>query len=201
MHWIGLGIVLVAILVGVFAWKATRTPSNETAARAADVILPEWAPKNPSPEFLRAAKVLKPLPPEMLQSMGQGSQAGEAMLKRYSTTFPALYEFFGTLTDQQRDRFVSAGEVRVKVKQLTPQQRTALDNWFEEFRKAMKGASLGVDDYKVMLYKAGAAQDLSNVDVGFSTKTAGKGHLVHIWFWVVGPGGQVTDFGTAFAQI
>ncbi len=163
--------------------------------------LPEWAPENPSPEFVRAARVLKPLPDEMLQGMAGQSASGSALLQRYRGTMPSSYEFFGALDDRQIERFSTTKEIRIPVKSLTARQRAALDHWFESWRTTMKGTGSGFEDYLLILYKMGAEEDLSNVDVGFTAKGAGQGHMVHIWFWVRMADGKVNDLGTAFATI
>ncbi len=55
------------------------------------------------------------------------------------------------------------------------------------------------EDYLLLIYKTGGREDFSNVDVGFHA--TGGGHMVHIYFWVKQPDGEVTDFGTAVAEI
>jgi len=157
---------------------------------------PSLSPKKPSPEFAKAAKLLKPIPPELLERyvrMGPPAMAG--VMKRYSDTFPAAYEFFGSLPDERLDRFVSTGEVRMPVTELDPPRRAALEKWFDAFRKAMRGGPPELQDYKLILSRMGAAQDLSNVDVGFTSPK----HNVHIQFWVKQPGGKVEDAETWFA--
>jgi RNA polymerase sigma factor (sigma-70 family) len=157
---------------------------------------PSWPPKNPSPEFAKAAKLLKPMPPELLERLQRMSPPAMAgVMKRYSDTFPAAYEFFGSLPDERLDRFVSTGEVRMPVMELDLPQRAALEKWFDAFRKAMRGGPPELQDYKLMLSRMGAAQDLSNVDVGFTSPK----HNVHIQFWVKQPGGKVEDVETVFA--
>lgn len=163
------------------------------------VLLPDWAPKNPSPEFLRAAKTLKPLPEELLQGMAGKSAEGKALFERYRKTFVAGYECFGTLSDGQLTRFRSAKQVRIPAKSLTSRQRAALDRWFETWRTAMKGGPPEFEGYLVALYKIGAKEDLSNVDAGFDAG-AKRGHVVHISFWVTGPDGKLRDIGTGFAM-
>jgi hypothetical protein len=175
-------------------------PANGKGAKQPP--LPDWAPKGPSPEFLRAAKVLKPLPPEMLVGAAQGDAALEAMLARYTRSFAAAYEFFGTLSDEQIERFLSTKVIRLPVRSLTSAQRAALDNWFDAFRQAMEGGPPELADFRVILYKAGATEDLSNVDVGIRAgEGPGGGHLVDIRFWVRQPDGSFSDDSSTFAQI
>jgi hypothetical protein len=201
IYWV---LAVIIVVAGVF-FAYNRKIAHESGTsggikQVAGVTLPEWAPKNPSPEFIRAAKVLKPMPTEAMAAASNGNQSVSAMMERYSKTFPAAYDFFGTLTDEQIKHFQSAKEIRISVKQLTSRQNTALNNWFEDFRKAMQDSPSEFSDYLVMLYKSGAAEDLSNVEVGFTAKIGG-GHMVHLYFWITKPDGSVADFGTGFAEI
>jgi hypothetical protein len=156
-----------------------RAPQEEPTPRApeaTDLPLPEWAPANPSPEFLRAAKVLKPLPLEMLKSLGGQRQVPELVLRRYVGIWPAAYEFFGTLTDEQIKHFRNTGEVRIRMGDLTEEQRKAFDHFIEARNRALEG------DLLVSFYKAGATKDLSNVEVGFLDE---GGHIVSLRWWVL----------------
>jgi len=195
-----LAAVLVAFCMAGCGRKSAQHPPKPVA-QSVGVPLPEWAPKNPSPEFLRAARVLKPIPQELLRGLAGQSAEGKVLLERAQASFPAIYEFFGTLTDEQVGQFQSSKEIRIPAKSLVTAQRAALDKWFDAWRQAMKGAQPEFQDYLILLYKMGAKEDLSNVDVGFTAKTAGGGHIVHIYFWVRMTDGKVNDFGTAFAQI
>jgi len=198
------GIAAVVICLGCGPRAAQKPIAGPTPPKA-EVPLPEWAPKNPSPEFLRAARVLKPLPEELLRGAARGDAAAKARMEAYRRTFPAAYEFFGTFSDEQVQRFLSTKQLTVPVKSLRKSQRAALDNWFDTFRKANQGTApvemRELGDYLIILYKQGAKRDLSNVDVGFNAKTMGAGHIVHIYFRVIGPDGSVNDLGSAFAQI
>jgi hypothetical protein len=202
------GIIAIAAALALAGCGKSQRTGGAPGATRAGVPLPEWAPKNPSPEFLRAAKVLKPQPDE-LQPSGAPPEIA-AMASRIRSTYPAAYEFFGTLTDKQVGRFRATREIRIRAKMLTTIQRAALDRWFEGYRRAMTGAAGNLpvpEDYRVALYKEGATEDLSNVDVGFSTVPVGSApatastHRVSIWFWVKKPGGNVTQLGYPFAQM
>ncbi|NIM07263.1 MAG: hypothetical protein GTN69_08645 [Armatimonadetes bacterium] len=193
-------IALIATLIGC-GEKTARPTSGDGSGNAAAVSLPEWTPEDPSPEFLRAAKVLKPLPPEMFQGMAQGNKAMETMLARMHEFWPALYELFGTLTDEQIEKFLSAKEIRIPFKSLTAKQSAALDNWFAKYREAMQGLPPELklmEDYKIQLYREGADEDFSNVKVGFAAQ---QGHMVHIQFWIRKSDGSEDGPCTAFAQI
>ncbi len=199
LAWRVVGIVGIAVAVVCSGCGRTQKTADARPAQTAGVPLPDWAPKNPSPEFLRAAKVLKPLPIEELLTSAQGDLAREARMKQMRRVWPAAYEFFGTLTDEQTQHFVSTGTVRMPVRSLSAQQRTALDNWFEAYRRNMAGLEPDRDDFLVSLYRDGAKEDLSNVEVGFSTLTGG-GHLVKIRFWI-GGGPDSSGTGITFATI
>ena len=166
--------------------KAAHQPARP-AARRPSIPLPEWAPKNPSPEFLRAWKALKPAPLEQLRAYAHGDKAGEAQMMKSLCFWPATYEFFGTLSDEQIGKFRAEKELRIRPRDLTERQRAALEAWFAAFREAEKGGDPETSDYQIMLYKMGAKEDLSNVRVGF---VANGGHAVHIAFWITVPGGK-----------
>ena len=96
-------------------------------------------PQEPLAGVPTAARVLKPMPDELLQGIVGKSAEGEALLQRYRGIMPASYEFFGTLDDRQIERLRTTHEIRIPAKALTPKQRAALNHWFEDWRAAMKG--------------------------------------------------------------
>jgi len=153
--------------------------------------LPEWAPKNPSPEFLRAAKVLEPDLPEFFYSRDKDDLAVKASWARYSRTLPAAWELFGTLSDEQIEAFLTVREVRIPVKDLSHKQRAMLNHYFEVWRKVFKGVSainteFG-DDWLVGLYKLGANEDLSNVLLVYRNQASG---IAAMMLRVPNPGGD-----------
>ncbi len=180
-------IIIAAVFVGC-GRKATQptATSQEPLATSSQATannstkrqpLPEWAPKKPSKEFLRAAKVLKPRPGEVSEQQVRSDLSQRALSKRYWSTMPAAWEFFGTLTDQQIARFLSGESVRMRVKDLSKKQRATLERFFEVWREAFKGVSpldpeYG-EDWLVALYKIGAKEDLSNVEVVFDVRGSG----------------------------
>jgi hypothetical protein len=161
-----------------------------TAEQAA---LPDWAPKNPSPEFLRAAKVLKPMPLATFQSAGASAAENAAAARETAAIALAGYEFFGALTDEQVQQLLTSHpdwrthlgafppeeraaeeanrkgwrRLLIPVKSLTPQLRAAFDDWAVAWGKARVTSHPDSADYLVALYKMGAKKDLSNVRVGF----------------------------------
>jgi len=191
--------------------RTTQKSASAPLTQRAEVPLPEWAPKSPSPEFLRAAKVLKPLPSEKLVGL-----VGAAEAARILRTYPAAWEFFGTLTDEQVHRFLTSkpvnmpGEesqassrVLIPIKSLTQKQRAALDRYFEAYREAMKGTATPeepswIEERIVTFYHFGANEDLSNVDAGFNV----AGHSVNITFRIhKRDGSVVSGFGCTIATI
>jgi hypothetical protein len=89
---------LLPLAVLLFAPGCARhTAAPEPVVRPAvvtkaDMPLPSWAPKHPSKEFLRAARVLKPVPEEA---------------QPYSPLHLPAWELFGSLTDQQVKEFLT----------------------------------------------------------------------------------------------
>jgi hypothetical protein len=175
---------------------APPAPKPATAAKATPP-LPEWAPKNPSPEFLRAARVLRPIPADMMQNAGEAMQVPAAVLKRYERWWPAGWEFFGTFSDAQIEQVLKTKFLRVHVRNLTPRQRKAFEAFMDAIDSALAGASR--PEYRVSLYKFGAKKDLSNVDVGFDMDAHAL--LIRIWVPTPGAAGKSITTGDAFATL
>jgi hypothetical protein len=165
--------LIVVIAVGAALAGCSRRATQTSGGGAGGVPLPEWAPQNPSPEFLRTAKVIKPNPPELGQESAQGELAQQALNERYERTLPAAWELFGTLRDDQIKRFLSAKALRIPVRDLSDKQRAALEHFFSDWRTAMKGAPPDEQDWLRQLYKFGAREDLSNVDLAFDVRGSG----------------------------
>ena len=198
LAWSVLGIIGIAVAVACLGCGKAQKPGTTTPAPKSDVPLPEWAPENPSPEFMRAAMVLTPLPAEYGQGSARGNPTAQAWYTRYRRTYVPSYEFFGTLSDQQIERFLSQKKLLIRVPSLTTKQRAALDKWFELRREAMKGLGAESEDFLVKLFKLGAGEDLSNVEVGF---IASGGHAVHVLFCVTRSDGTRDGICTHFAVI
>lgn len=209
---VALCFVMVCVAAGCDR-KAERAPAAK-AIPPAGVGLPDWTPKNPSPEFLRAAKVLKPLPKDVQEA---------------TPVLPALYELFGTLSDQQITTFLQRKqgkvapnapddtralykeefgatdqggelvydrhEVAVPFPKLTPAQREAFDKVGAVWTESFQGSDQN-EDMLVRLYKLGAKEDLSNVEVQFSA----TGHEV-FFDLVVKKKGGAASLTTGFAQL
>ena len=95
--------------------------------------LPDWAPANPSPEFLRAASVLKSI---YTKPQEGAATASAGMDERLYLVGPAVWELFGTLTDEQMAQLRRSKETRVQAKQMSDKQKAALnifvDTWGEK---------------------------------------------------------------------
>ena len=163
-----LPIVAALLLVLGCGQRAAQEKPTKTPTETANVPLPEWAPENPSPEFLRAARVLKPILQEdnMTSNMAPGPTAAVQAHIR-SILFPAAYEFFGTLSDDQIEALLARRELTVPIRSLTDAQRKALEAWFDAYERAYEGGPPESRDCRVVLYKLGASEDLANVRVGF----------------------------------
>ncbi len=174
-------VVAALVALCLAAGCARRAPAPKTAVP----MLPDWAPKSPSPQFLRAAKVLKPMPSDFIAQMANA--IGAAKIARWQVTWVASWEVFGSMTDAQIEQFRATGQVKVPVKSLTKAQRAALDRYFEVWRQNMAGLPFDRDEL-VMLYKEGAQRDLSNVDVGFVS----DGRGVNMRWWITRRGGGLS---------
>ena len=196
--------VVAALLLCAGCTKAPAMPVQEQSQKPKavrtfqGVLLPEWAPEHPSPEFMRAARVLRPMPEEALVKSAKEGQYNEALLIRYRKTWPVTYELFGTLTEEQMRQFRATKKVRFPVKAMTKRQRATLDRWFEVWRESMAGCGdKAMEDLLVTLYKAGAKEDLSNVEFGFDVPAKAP---VHLRLRLKGPMGESEGIGLTFAM-
>jgi hypothetical protein len=185
-------------------------------AQATQTLLPEWAPKSPSPEFLRAARVLKALPLSTVRFPGATEAQNAAEARAGTIEWPAAYEFFGTLTDTQMQRFLTSEpdwkeaiatrrseaeprkgwkRVLIPMKSLTPPQRRAFDKWAAAWGRGREATHPDSADYLVLLYKAGATKDLSNVRIGFKANP----HYVGVISCITKPDGTMDGICSDFA--
>lgn len=178
--------VAVGMVVGIALLVSGLLAAKPAApAKPRQAVLPSWAPKHPSPEFLKAAKTLKPIPEEA---------------HRYSPTYIPAWEMFGSLSDKQLREFLTPRQwsdplasmpatlqkhlrereqakqvgdnlvystqmVHFMAKTFTPRQRAIWDDFVKAWREEYRGQPN--DDLLVLLYKWGAKKDLSNVQVSF----------------------------------
>jgi uncharacterized protein YcgL (UPF0745 family) len=210
-------IVLILLFAAGCAHHTAQKPTSVKPSVQATIPLPDWAPKNPSPEFLRAAKVIKPwggpigergrgvaagrpsteaYSPDVPRAQDDVAPdlAGRAWSEKYHRTLVAAWEFFGTLTGEEIDRFVRTKKVRLLAKDLNPKQRAAMYHYFDVWRETMKGVPVDLrsqfdEDWLVDLYKLGAKQDLSNVEITFDVRTS---HIVRMMMRAQLPGGKLS---------
>jgi hypothetical protein len=176
-------LIAVAVLLPLgCARKTATTPApraKPAAAAKAMPPLPDWAPKDPSPEFLRAARVIEPDLPEFYRR----AQASDDLMERAYWTrlrevLPPAWELFGTLTDAQITRFLAGEELRLPIADLSSRQHALLQRYLQVWRSSMKGVggkAVGenVADPLVELYRLGAAKDLSNVSLLYMNQASG----------------------------
>jgi hypothetical protein len=145
---------------------------QHAVALPAGVILPDWAPKTPSAEFVRAAGVLKPMAGENASNLSQ--QAADA---RIHLVLVPGWEFFGTLNDDQIQHLLTSKSMNIPYTALTKNQQDKLKSFFDVWRDTMKDAppdsGMAGDDLLVNLYKAGAKEDLSNVRISLDIRASG----------------------------
>lgn len=110
LAWCIVGIIgITAALAFAGCEKADRAAETTPAKTATP--LPEWAPENPSPEFLRAAKVLTPIPTE-----GDGMEneiLDKVLTEKWERVSVPAWEFFGTLSDEQVNRLFTSKPINV----------------------------------------------------------------------------------------
>jgi hypothetical protein len=240
-------VIVTSIMLCGYSVQSATTAPKPNVGKTSDLVLPSWTPKHPSPEFLRAAKIIRPVPDEILQQFAKelapGNKTLPAAMQRYAATFPAAYEFIGSLSDTQLAMFMkprqlvmqipkkiskeeaakafaaqqkwmpdarlvddkvicTLREIRIPIKALTQAQRAALDRWMDAFDRATKGlprvpGQLTGYEYRVGLYKMGAKEDFSNVDVALSDQGT---RLAWFKFWVK-TGGKEKSITSLVGQI
>lgn len=196
----GPAVLIAAVaLCGCGPRAAPPAPKAKPTA-VAQKPLPEWAPEDPSPEFLRAWKVLKPMPTEqpITTNMLESGFTEAVQDRTRRIMWPASYELFGSLTDEHLATFLTKKESSVPYKSLSAKEREALERWFEAEREAGRGSPNEAEDARVLLYKGGAKEDFSNVRVGFGTHDT---HVVGVCFWIIQPKGRPSQTFWDFAQI
>jgi len=189
-------LVVISLVLAPLGCRG-RSPGAPPAANRAgtgQASLPGWAPKHPSPEFLRALKVLKPQPLASLRLPGATDAENAIEARQATIMWPAAYEFFGTLSDAQVERFLTSKQLLIPVQSLTPKQRRAFDKWANAWGEWRAG-SYPDADFLVLLYKMGAKRDLSNVRVGFLAHS----HIVGVTAHVTQPDGTTQDVRSEFA--
>jgi hypothetical protein len=163
--------------------SAPRGPaSREQTVTEADIPLPAWVPEEPSPEYVRAARVLKPMP---VDGFGDGDHLARAA--EYETLhreiIPRVWEFFGSLSDEQIDGFRIEGDIIISVREMSPAQRAAMDRIIQSFERCIwQGRD---SDLQVSLYKMGAREDFTNVDFGFGHTSRDRGSRAVLFLYCI----------------
>jgi len=153
--------------------RAAQKPIAAPTPPKAEVPLPDWAPKNPSPEFLRAARVLRGVPMDAVARGDMPEQSWRALLGYMRQINPTLWQLFGSLTDAQIDSFLSTKKIAIPARDLAPKQRAALAAVLDANKGSpIEMSGVGLPDFRTLLYKMGATEDLSNVTVGFTIEGA-----------------------------
>jgi hypothetical protein len=190
--------LLVSVICGTPVALAAEEQAAEeqTAEESCAAALPEWAPEEPSKEFLRAVEVLGFLPSEELRAAGAANpEVGAFVTAMLEVLWPRAFELFGSLTGEEVEEFGAHREVRIYVPSLLPSQKTALDNWIEAASEVAAlapgagppGEGLPPEQrFLALLREEGAEEDLSNVDVGFGIQAGAVG--VYFWINVSGSG-------------
>jgi hypothetical protein len=182
--------LLVPFVAAGCARHAPEPTARPAVATKADTPLPDWAPENPSPEFLRAARLMQPFRETPGPEPGLGAKA---MSVHFNRTQIAAWEVLGSLTDGQLAHLVSTKEVLLPVKSLTEKQRALLERYFAVWRREMKDLpereTEWGKDWLVDLYKGGAREDLSNVLLTFQVRSRGRVAMI---LYVVKPDGSLS---------
>jgi hypothetical protein len=179
---------------------AAEPPRPEHGEAAGLPHLPDWAPEEPSPELVRAAKVLRPLPSDAHVAVENAAEHAAQIALIRDHFYPRTWELFGSLSDAQIEELVLYREVSVPVAEMTGRQMTVFRRLLDDWRDlTIQGQQC---DLEVMLYKAGAREDLSNVAVGFVTSRREEAtHMVLLIGEVRHEGGPETLAFGAIAQM
>jgi len=118
--------------------------------------LPVWAPQKPSPEFRRAAKMLKE--PPSTTSEDAVEKAFESGRSQY---LPPAWELFGTLEDRQIAELKQKRELLLAYKKMSGKQRNMLERLLFGWETADKELRRKVQRIK-------PAPNFSNVELVFA---------------------------------
>jgi hypothetical protein len=189
LRWYALGAVVAIAVVGCGRSRAPEKPQKASPKTAvpAERPLPDWAPRKPSREFLRASQLIRPESLESRRSPELSAKAQEARLARIVQFWTQGYELLGSLDDGQLQRYFTEREIRIPLASLAKRQRALVDAW-------LKAHPSDVPD----MYRLGATKDLSNVDFGFADENSrgeGEAQVMPIGvdpsFWVKRRDGKV----------
>jgi len=166
-------VVIVVLAVSGCGRRDKQASGRKATGASASVPLPEWAPKNPSPEFMRAARVLRGVPMDAVGRGDMPEQSWRALLEYMKRVSPTLWQLFGSLSDAQIESFLAAKRISIPVRDLTPAQAAALAAVLDANKdNETEISGVHLPDFRTLLYKMRAAQDLSNVTIGFTIEGA-----------------------------
>jgi len=153
------------------------------AEKGLQVRLPAWSPKNPSAEFIRAAKVLKPL---------------NADTKQDASARVPMWECFGALTDKQLKSFMKIQQEKLNTAKMNPKSLSYMKQHYGAVEKdnflvydtrritipvkslpavQRKAFDKAIESNRADLLRYGALKDMSNVDLVFDAKGCHE-----VWF-------------------
>jgi len=136
-----------------------------------------WAPKNPSPEFRRAARQLQENPPRGAEIGDPGPvTAFDAGKPQF---MPPAWELFGTLSDEQIKELKQKQSVVLPYPQMTDKQKSLFNDLVINWEKAMSAdKSASPSDLRQELIKLGASENFANVEVAFMGRASRRVALV-----------------------
>jgi hypothetical protein len=173
------------LLLGVCAGCGKKSAPAQTRNLPAYVFTDQkvwWMPQKPSPEFLRAAKVIKkPLFDDPGKLVSLQEKAGN---ERFRQILVPAWELFGTLSDAQIKHLLNLphtrkrddSQLRLPYRKMTTKQQAALRHYFDVYNATFKGHgdTEWPEDALVALYKCGAREDLSNLVVAYKIRGSGR---------------------------
>jgi len=206
--WLLYGSAVLAVVSASCGMPAALAAEEEVTEDPSEVAaLPEWAPEEPSEEFLRAVQVLGFIPRQEVLPEGADAEMAAFLTAMTEILWPRSFEFFGSLSDEQVQKFLAEQEIRLPIPLLPSSQKTALDRWLaaadELIMRAPEAArpvdqTLAKGGYLAVLQEQGAQEDLSNVDVGFKARRG----VVGVYFWIKrSAGGQGPTINNDFAKL
>jgi hypothetical protein len=122
---------------------------------------------------MRAARVLRGVPMDAVGRGDMPEQSWRALLEYMKRVSPTLWQLFGSLSDAQIESFLAAKRISIPVRDLTPAQAAALAAVLDANKdNETEISGVHLPDFRTLLYKMRAAQDLSNVTIGFTIEGA-----------------------------
>jgi hypothetical protein len=181
-------IILILILCVCAGCNNHSTQSATNTKLPAGVVLPAWAPANPSPQFIRAATTLKPIPDD-----AQGPNPDQALHAKLDQVRIPAWEFFGTLSDQEVSNLKANKELKLPFGTMNSEQQAAFNHFLDVWQNIMKDwpSNVGLKrDLRIALAGKGAKQDLSNVLCKLVVRDSG---IVAMMLYVIQPDSSLSQ--------